>query len=395
MRPSRIVLIALCLVSAGLARAQQAAPARAKVPPPAFRRVEPRLAPGDTVAFPPLEAFVRGETRTAFEPGRVTVFEAFSTSCSHCEESFDLICEIVKAMRPKGVEFISVTSESADKVKAWLGKPGKERVDWSVACDPSDTVGKAWQNATLRNFTPRFFVVRDGTLLWAGHPNMAEGPLQRIVDGSFDLAEARSSFALDATVSAANASIDAMLRRCQDAADWQPLFDLFDQVIAQVPERAGTFEVERFSAMIGPANQVDAGYAFGRELMRRQAGDGRVLRAIARSVLTNASVRRRDVAFAMQAAQAADALGKGEDPKALEVLGLAWFASGDRDRAIQCVERARSIETERKFMKQYERTLARFRRETPGPQPPYQPRRPDGTPASAPASPPASPADGG
>ena len=160
---------------------------------------------------------------------------------------------------------------------------------------------------------------------------------------------------------------------------------------SSLPNIAGTGEVklqvERFGAMIGPANRVDAGYAFGRSLMQQYAGDGRVLRALARSVLTNTSVRRRDVDFAMQAAQAADALAKGQDPKALEVLGLAWFAKGDRDKAIECVERARKIETERKFLKQYERTLARFRKDAPGPLPPYEPKRPDGKPVTPPPAP--------
>lgn len=394
MRLSISVLAGLASL-AGAASAQvpaapPAAPVRAPVAPAAFHRVEPRLAPGDTVAFPPLDPFVRGETRTGFDAGRIVVFEAFTTTCSHCEEHFDLICEIVRAYRAKGVEFISVTGENAEKVRAWLGRPGKDRVDWSVACDPRETVGRSWQNATLRNFTPRFFVVRDGVLLWAGHPNMSEKPLEQIVAGTFDLAAARKEFCLDATVTAANAMVDATLRRCQDAADWQPLFDLFDQVVEQIPERAGTFQVERFGAMIGPANRVDPGYVFGRSLMQQYASDGRVLRALARSVLTNTSVRRRDVEFAMQAAQAADALAKGEDPKALEVLGLAWFAKGDRDRAIDCVERAKKIETERKFLKQYDRTLARFRKDPPGPLPPYEAKRPDGKP---PASPP--PPDGG
>lgn len=394
MRTPTLRNMLLAIALAGSASAQDAAPKapaapRAPVPPANFRRTEPRLAPGDSVAFPRLEPFVRGETRQSFEPGKIVVFEAFSTTCSHCEEHFELIREIVHAFRAKGVEFISVTAEPADKVNAWLAKPGKEQVDWSVACDPAETVGREWQNATLRNFTPRFFVVRDGRLLWAGHPNMSEKPLQQIVEGTFDADAARKEFCLDATVTAANAMVDSTLRKCQDAADWQPLFDLFDQIVQQVPERAGTFQVERFGAMIGPANRVDAGYAFGRSLMQQYAGDGRVLRALARSTLTNVSVRRRDVDFAMQAAQAADALGKGQDPKALEVLGLAWFAKGDRGKAIEFVERASKIETERKFQKQYERTLARFRKDAPGPMPDYQPKRPDGKPVAAP------PADGG
>lgn len=385
--PFMLVLALADVVVAQSAPAPVQAPARDSVSPRAFRRVEPTLAPGDALEFPKLDPFVRGASMQAFAPGTIVVFEAFSTNCSHCEEHFDLICEIVRVFGAKGVEFISVTGEPVERVQAWLGKPGKDRVTWSVARDPSDTVGRSWQKATLRSFTPRFFVVRDGILLWSGHPNMSERPLQRIVEGTFDVAAARKEFCLDATVSAANALVDSTLRSCQNASDWKPIFDLFDQIVEQVPERASTFQVERFGVMIGPADRVDEGYAFGRSLMRQFAGDGRVLRALARSVLTNVGVRRRDVEFAMEAAQAADALAEGRDPKALEVLGLAWFAKGDRDKAIDCVERAAKIETERKFQKQYERTLARFRKDPPGPLPPYQPKRPDGTPVAPPSAP--------
>jgi hypothetical protein len=207
-----------------------------------------------------------------------------------------------------------------------------------------------------------------------GHPNASEKPLERILEGSFDLAAFRKEFVLEANAAAANAAISAMTRRCQESGGWDPLFQLYDQVAEQLPERAGIVGVDRFTTMIGLADQVDAGYAYGRSLMERHGDDGRVLRAIARVVLTNATVRRRDVDFAMKAAEAAGVIGQDKDPKALEVLGLAWFAKGDRERAVAFVERAKSLETERKFLKQYDRTLARFRREKPGPMPPFVPR---------------------
>ena len=382
-----------CVLSLGLTTVACAQGSPAPAPGmPSFQRPEPRVAPGLSIRVPPLAPWLKGEPLGAFEHGKVYVFEFFTTTCSHCEENFDLICEIVRAFQPRGVEFISVTGEPEDKVKAWLSKPGKERVCWSVACDPGEAITRTWQNGTLRNFTPRFFVVKDGQVQWIGHPNLSEGPLQQIVDGTFDVAKAREEFMLDTAVAVANTTVDGLMRSCQKSGDWQPVFDMLESVAEQIPERAGTFQAERFMAMIGQADRVDPGYQFGRSLLKAYAKDPRTLRALARGVLTGAAVRRRDLDFAMEAANAADAAAEGKDPKALETLGLAWFAKGDRDKAVDCVERALKLETERKFRKQYERTLAKFRKDTPGPLPPFTPKPPGGG-NPRPATPPASGAD--
>lgn len=342
--------------------------------PPKFQRMDPTIRPGERVPFPMLTPWVRGTQLKTFEPGKVYVFEVFTTTCSHCEEHFDLICELVRAFTPKGVTFISVTNEKAPVVQAWLQKPGKDAaVTWSVACDPGEVVTARWQNGTFRNFTPRFFVVKDGVLQWIGHPNMSEKPLQQIVDGTWDVQRERDEFTVESLMTRANALIDMVMKRCKQSGDWQPLFDALDDVIDKVPERAGMLQAQRVMAMIGPADRVDAGYAYGRALLKAYAKDARTLRALARGTLSLSAVRRRDLDFALEAAQAADAVDGGTDPKTLDALAMAHFARGDRDKAIDCMERALKLETERKFIKQYQRTLAKYRTDPAVPMPPFNP----------------------
>lgn len=366
-------LAAVLVCAAVLATPQQAPPANMpSEAPPKFQRMDPTIRPGERVSFPMLTPWVRGTQLKAFEPGKVYVFEVFTTSCSHCEEHFDLVCELVRAFTPRGVTFISVSNEKAPAVQAWLQKPGKDAaVTWSVACDPAEAVTARWQNGTFRNFTPRFFVVKDGVLQWIGHPNMSERPLQQIVDGTWDLQSERETFTLDSLMTRANALIDMVMKRCKQSGDWQPLFDALDDVIEKMPERAGTLQAQRVMAMIGPADRVDAGYACGRALLKAYAKDARTLRALARGTLSLSAVRRRDLDFAMEAAQAADAVDGGTDPKSLDTLAMAHFARGDRDKAIDCMERAVKLETERKFIKQYQRTLAKYRTDPAVPMPPF------------------------
>ncbi len=349
--------------------------------PPKFQRMDPTIRPGERVPFPMLTPWLRGTQLKDFEPGKVYVFEVFATNCSHCEEYFDLVCEVARAFIPKGVTFIPVTSERAPVVEAWLQKPGKKSaVTWSVACDPDGVVTARWQNGTYRNFTPRFFVLKDGVLQWIGHPNVSEKPLQQIVDGTWNLQREREEFTLDSLMTRANALIDVVMKRCMQSGDWQPLFGVMDDVIEQMPERRGALQAQRVMAMIGPADRVDAGYAYGRALLKVYVKDARTLRALARGTLSLPTVRRRDIDFAMEAALAAAAVDPDKDPKSLDTLAMAHFARGDRDKAINCIERALKLETERKFVKQYQRALAKYRAEPAVPMPPFNP-------ATKPASP--------
>ena len=96
-------------------------------------------------------------------------------------------------------------------------------------------------------------------------------------------------------------------------------------------------------------------------------------------------MRRRDLDFALEAAQAADAVDGGTDPKSLDTLAMAHFARGDRDKAIDCMERALKLETERKFIKQYQRTLAKYRTDPAVPMPPFNPATKAADPAPHPA----------
>jgi len=380
-------LAAVLACATALAAPRQSSPQNVPYDaPPKFQRMDPTIRPGDSVSFPMLTPWVRGAQLKAFEAGKVYVFEVFATTCSHCEENFDLVCEVVRAFSPKGITFISVTSEKAPLVEAWLQTPGKlSAVTWSVACDPGEAVTSRWQNGTFRNFTPRFFVVKDGVLQWIGHPNMSERPLQRIVDGTWDVQRERDEFTLDSLMTRANALIDLVMKRCKKSGDWQPLFDALDDVIEQMPERGGALQAQRVMAMIGPADRVDAGYAYGRALLKVYAKDARTLRALARGTLSLPTVRRRDIDFAMEAALAADAVDPDRDPKSLDTLAMAHFARGDRGKAIDCIERALKLETERKFIKQYQRALAKYRADPAVPMPPFDPatKREDPSPSSA------------
>ncbi len=377
-------------------KAPPAAAPPAATPPsarrtPRYRLEQPSVFPGAHVDFPQVDAYVQGPARTGYEPGKVYVFEFFGTTCSHCEEYAQLIAELARQYTARGFEFISVTDEEADKVKTWLEKPEiKARTTWTIAADPDKSTLRQLQFGTFQNFTPRFFVIKDGTVLWFGHPNESEKPLESIAAGTWDPAAARDEFILNSVVARAKEQSGRIYKECEKSGNWQPLLEFFDSVAVAVPKRASTFELQRYGTMIGPGNMVDEGYAYGSQLLAKYADDLSVLRTLARTALSSPQVRRRDVDWAFDIARKADDVGQGRDSRAAEVLAMAWFSKGDRDKAIEAQERSIRLQTDAKLKKVLEDTLARYRTDAPGPKPAYVPPPAPAAPGAAPA--PAAPA---
>lgn len=346
------------------------APAPSARARPPFRRVEPPVYPGARVAFPALESWVKGAPRSGFEPGKVYVFDFFATNCSHCKEYAPLITRLARDYAAKGLEFVAITDEPEDRVRAWLAQPGKvDEVPYSVAVDTDRSALATLQAGTFRSFNPRFFVMRDGMLLWHGHPKEAEPVLAAVVAGAWDPSTVKEQFVLESVVARAKNYLDTVAKDCDATGDWTPMFAALDSVRAAVPERAGQYDAQRFVIMIGLAGLTDEGYAFGREAAKRHAADMQTQRSLARAVLQSPYVRRRDVGFGLELALAADALAKGEDARAADTVALGWFSKGDRAKAIEHGERAVRLEKDPKMRAQYETALARYRSAPTGPEP--------------------------
>lgn len=366
---------------------QSTAPASPAAPAarPRFVRVEPPVYPGARVPFPRLGQWWKGEPQSAFAPGKVYVFEFFETGCGHCMEYAPLVKQLAAEFGAKGAEFVAITAEHEDTVKEWLSTPGKGAgVPYSVASDPERAALALLQGGTFRSFNPRFFVVRDGIVLWHGHPKAAREPLQAIMAGTWDPGKVRAEFVSESVAARARNFLDPIARECDASNDWTPMFRALDEVRAAIPEKAGQFDTQRFVIMIGLAGMPDEGYAFGRRVAAEHAEDMVTQRSLARGVLQSPFVKRRDLDFGMECALAADRLAEGTDARAADTVALAWFSKGDRAQAVANGERAVRLEKDPKARRQYEMALSKYRTGNPGPEPTRERTKPaGGRPAAA------------
>jgi thiol-disulfide isomerase/thioredoxin len=347
--------------------AATAAGARARPP---FVRPNPTVYPGARIAFPQLDSWVKGEPRSQFEPGKVFVFDFFETTCGHCKEYAPMIARLAREYGPRGFEFVAITGEEPAKVRSWLAQPGKlDEVPYSVTSDGDRSALAALQGGTFRSFNPRFFVAKDGIVLWHGHPKESEPVLAAIAAGTWDPAAVREKFIVESVAARAKNLLDAVARECDSSGDWMPMFGAIEAVKAAVPERASQYDTQRFVIMIGLADMPDAGYEFGRQVAARYPDDMVALRSLARGALQSPYAKRRDLDFGLEMAVAADRVANGEDARAADTVALAWFSKGDRQQAVSNGERAVRLEKDPKARAQYERALEKYRTAPPGPEP--------------------------
>ena len=398
--------------SARLPVASQTPPFTANQPvkPRQYKIVLPTVYPGATVAFPPLGTFVQGSERRAFAPGKIYVFEFFSTTCGHCAEAAPLVEALVEqfssGINEKAFEFISVTADDESKVREWLLEPAHaEQVKHSVAIDVGSKAQKALQDPTYQVLNPRFFVIRDGVVLWYGHPDAAAEPFAQIAAGTWNPDSVKAEFLDNALVARAKNQTTSLLNQCEKDGKWKDLLDLYDSIAVAIPSRGSTFELQKFGTMIGPADMTVEGYAYGMQLAVHYANDIASLRTLARTTLNSPRVKVRDLDFAFAIARAADSLGGEKDARAAEILALAYFSRGDRENAIKLQERAITLQDNAKIKATYETQLAKYRVNEPKPVP-FTPKVtpgaapanavPTGNPVGLPAElPTGSPADGG
>ncbi len=341
---------------------------------PRYTVVLPTVYPGAAIAFPPLPNFVQGTPRSAFEPGRVYIFECFSTTCGHCAEAAPMVEALVHEFAPRGFEFIGIAADTCELVAPWLAlEANKTLYAHAIACDPDRAAQRILQDGTFQNLSPRLFALRDGVVLWYGHPDIAQKPLAAIADGTWNPESIKSDFVANALAARAKNQLTTVLTQCEKTGQWERALALLDSVAREIPDRASTFELQKFGVMIGAAAMPTEGYAFGKALALRHPKDLVVLRTLVRSTLSGPQVAQRDLDFAFALARAADIVGNGQDARAAELLALAYFSRGDRAQAVEHQTRAITLQTNAKLRVGYETQLELYKTAEPKPVP-YTPK---------------------
>ncbi|MEQ1825922.1 MAG: TlpA disulfide reductase family protein [Pirellula sp.] len=174
-------------------------------------RAEDKLTIGSTAPELNIEHWVQdGQGKfkpiQKFEANKVYVVEFWATWCGPCVESMPHLAKTQNRFADKGVQIISISDESLDKVDRFLsrkvsneeGKPETYRDLTSAYClttDPDQSSQEDYMAAAGQNGIPCAFIVgKDHKIEWIGHPMKMDDPLSSVVDGTWNRAAFAEQF---------------------------------------------------------------------------------------------------------------------------------------------------------------------------------------------------------
>lgn len=246
------------------------------------------LMPGDPAPELRVSQWIKGDPIARFEKGQVYVVELWATWCGPCRRSVPHLTELAKKHGKDvviiGISVREVGDDIVGGVRRFVAEMG-DRMQYHVAMDSADKgTERLWQDAALRRGIPVAFIVgKDGRLAWIGHPMVMADPLQRVIEGNFDVSVSRAEFQKDVDrVMREEASL-ALIAAAQEKGKKglvAEALDELDSVFREIPELAR--DVFRAKAVILATDEAGI-----RDLIGQAPG---MLGANASEALANASL---------------------------------------------------------------------------------------------------------
>ncbi len=326
-RSAMLCLSVMALVLAPLARGAE--------------KAEVTLKPGD--AAPPLYIgkWVKGEPVKELEKGKVYVMEFWATWCGPCVAAMPHVTEMQKKYADQGVIVIGVNVWERDTslTEPFVAKQG-DRMGYRVAMEEPDPeqanggkMAAVWMKAAGRNGIPCSFIIDcEGKVAWIGHPMSMEGPLSKVVAGTFDVA--------------AQAKLDQQMESLQKdfseaarAKDYDKALAVLDQLGALDPSMAKMYGSTRLTFLYRKGD-YEKGNALAADLVK-QKQDGMQALSLAFTMLSAPDTSKVDLDLAMKLASGAKEQITDERmlPSVNMVMARAHAAKKEWGKAVEYQEK--------------------------------------------------------
>jgi thiol-disulfide isomerase/thioredoxin len=329
-------LAALCL--GGLARAEEE-----DAPPKQMTIGDPAPDIDITHWVKGVEMDRRGDFTpiTSFGDGKVYVLEFWATWCGPCVAGMPHLSELQEKHRQDGVTIIGVSDESLPKVASFLfqedrrdGRLQNDRTHYILTTDPDQSVKRDYFLAAGQSGIPCAFIIgKDGHVEWIGHPIRMDEPLAAVVADTWDRDAFKAEFEEEQ-------AYKRMMREARDRmnvavkdGDWAAYVAILDELLAMRPGDARLLWT-KFQTLLTKANDPEAGYAMGAQLLEANWESQQMLNQIAWMVVDDKLVVKRDLDFALKAAERANELAKSEDAAVLDTLARVHHDRGDLEAAL-------------------------------------------------------------
>ena len=256
-----------------------------------------------------------------------------------------------KKYKEKGLVILGVTKPDPENtleiVSKLVAKKGDD-VGYAIAMDDGRATLDSWLKPAGQRFLPCAFIVdRAGKIAHVLQPDQEdlEGPLAQVLAGNWDITASRARF-IDKMQRRAKAdALNDQLESAKRAGDWNKAVALCGDLLTLDPVDNVDAAAEKFRILLVELEDESAAYAFGREAVATLArNDARTLNRIAFPIVDpKLKVQNKDLGLALDAAQRANELKKGQGPYVLNTRARIHFIKGDVKEAIILREKALSL----------------------------------------------------
>jgi thiol-disulfide isomerase/thioredoxin len=338
----------------------------------AARAAAGELNVGDAAPKIEVKGFVKGDPVGDLEKGKVYVVEFWATWCGPCRATIPHLTELQK--KYPGVTFVGVSVWENDQaaVKPFV-KEMAEKMGYRVALDVIPEGGtrmdgkmaKGWMEAAAQEGIPAAFLVDAHTrVAWVGDPTKLEGPLQEVVNGTWDLRAAADQFRKEHAPVRKVMALRPQLDRARKSGDPRELVKILDDAIAEDTSLERALGTQKFLALARQADAQEKATDYGRHLVEEVLKDNaQALNQFAWNLVApGGKLEGKFVTLALQAAQRADELAQGKNAAITDTLAKAYFDGGDTGKALEAQERAAGLAKGTPLEKEVTDRLEKYRK---------------------------------
>lgn len=224
---------------------------------------------------------------TPFKPDQkdmVYVYEFWATWCGPCIAAMPHLSELARKYKGKArVVGVNVWEKTKDQpyesaipaVEKFVNASG-DRMDYNVIMDNNaQHMGKNWLQAAGQNGIPATLVIKNGIIQWIGHPIKLDGPLDSLVNGTFDLEAFKKIYTKRAQASnERNAQMQRIFKAVKDAADagnFELLAKSIEDGAKEVPYLKGALQSSMFSALLTKKTPQEA-FSYAEGMLKESPG---------------------------------------------------------------------------------------------------------------------------
>jgi thiol-disulfide isomerase/thioredoxin len=307
---------------------------------------------------------LQGAPIKEFKAGEVYVFECWATWCGPCVAAIPHLNELHQKMAAKGVVVTGVNVWESEKdpaaverVKAFVKEQGA-KMSYRVALGGKAFI-KDWLEAAGVNGIPHAFIVKEGKLVWQGHPmQMNEELLGDIITGTHTPKTEKAATPADPEQARNEAKLQA-LAEAMMRKDWAAAEKALPAAAAVLPAEERQDLIDSVGAQIALAKGDPSKiYAQMAKLAEEEADDAEAQNELAWELVTDPLfLKKPNFALAEKCALRAVALSKEKEGDKLDTLARLRWLQGRKAEAVQLQEKAVAAATDSEMKGILQKTL--------------------------------------